>query len=70
VTEGAALLVPAGDDPALADALDAVLGGRAPAPGYRERGLAVARSRTWAASAEGHVAAYRLATEARDRSLG
>ncbi len=70
VTEGAALLVPPGDDRALAEAIDAVLGGRSSAGAHRERGLAVARSRTWAASAEGHVDAYRLATGAGGRSLG
>jgi glycosyltransferase involved in cell wall biosynthesis len=61
---GAAVEVPAGDDPALAEALRVALRGEESA-GVVEariaRGLAVASSSTWAASADRHVAAYRLA---------
>lgn len=57
---GAALLVAAGDTDGLAGALDVALGGE----GNEERrrlGLAVAAELTWAASAERHVEAYRMA---------
>jgi glycosyltransferase involved in cell wall biosynthesis len=61
---GAALLVPAGDETALAGALEAALsevpGATAPAL-RRTRGLAVAAAHTWEASAEIHLAAYRAA---------
>ena len=52
-----ALLVPAGDVAALADALDAVVG--AQDDDRRQRGLARARRYTWAATAAGHAAVYR-----------
>jgi glycosyltransferase involved in cell wall biosynthesis len=61
---GAATLVEPGDTAALADALDASLGGGVPVAvreERRRRGLEVAASRTWAASAEIHVEAYRHA---------
>jgi len=60
----AALLVPAGDTEDLAAALGSVLDegpGSSARSQRRERGLAVAAGRTWAASAEAHFAAYRHA---------
>jgi glycosyltransferase involved in cell wall biosynthesis len=57
-TRGAALLVPAGDDEALADALNQALAGRGPDPAG---GPTVAASFTWEASADRHLEAYRLA---------
>ncbi|MFC0082988.1 glycosyltransferase family 1 protein, partial [Aciditerrimonas ferrireducens] len=55
--------------------LAAVLRRALTSPAERERrralGLAVAKERTWAASAAGHLEAYRLAVElARDRRRG
>ena len=62
VTGDAAVLVPAGDVDALADALDGELGSRSPADEDRRRqGLAVAGRHTWAASAARHLEAYRYA---------
>jgi len=58
----AALLVPPGDEAALAAALEQLVGG--PDPGRAERrdlGLARAAQRTWAASAAQHEAAYAAA---------
>jgi glycosyltransferase involved in cell wall biosynthesis len=56
----AALLVPPGDPVTLAGALDAVLSGEgAVAAERRRRGLEAAAGRTWAASAERHMEAYR-----------
>ena len=62
---GAALLVPPGDTADLAAALECGAG-RGPrrstgAADRRQRGLAVAAARTWAASAEAHLVAYRRA---------
>src|SRR6185437_14963993 len=60
---GAAVLVPPGDTADLAVAIDAVLsdaGGGSTAE-RRQRGLAVAATRTWAASADRHLEAYRRA---------
>ncbi len=63
---GAAVLVAPGDTTALADALDAALGSADP-PDVRDtrrrRGLEVAAARTWEASADVHLAAYRHALE-------
>lgn len=64
VAGGAARLVPPGDVVALADTLDAVLSGSRTSSGFvtaRRAGLAIAADHTWAASAELHVGAYRLA---------
>lgn len=56
----AALLVPPGDPDALAAALESVLSGGGPEAGDRRRlGLVAAAGRTWAASAERHMEAYR-----------
>jgi glycosyltransferase involved in cell wall biosynthesis len=56
----AALLVPPGDPAALADALEVLLSGGGPSAAERRRlGLEVAAARTWAASAERHMEAYR-----------
>jgi glycosyltransferase involved in cell wall biosynthesis len=59
--DGAALLVPAGDVPALAVALGDVLSGGAAVEARRRRGLEVAAAYTWERSAEGHERAYELA---------
>lgn len=57
----AALLVPPGDPAALAGALEEALAGTGPEAAERRRsGLATAAGRTWAASAERHMEAYRL----------
>ena len=57
---GAALLVPPGDVPALADALGPALDhGRGTE--RRELGISVAAARTWEASAERHLRAYEVA---------
>jgi len=59
---GAATLVEPSDPVALAEALAAVLRSGAPdAARRREAGLEVAAARTWGASAERHVEAYRIA---------
>ncbi len=60
---GSAWLVPAGSSELLADAMEGVLAGGADVSDRRERGLAVARAHTWAACAEGHMAAYRFARD-------
>ena len=65
VVDDAALLVPPADDAALTAALDALVAGGPEAGRLRRRGPEVAAPFTWAASAEGHVAAYRLAMAAR-----
>ena len=59
----AAVLVPPADTADLAAALDAVLTDRggAATTARRQRGLAVAAARTWAASAALHVEAYHRA---------
>jgi glycosyltransferase involved in cell wall biosynthesis len=62
VVEDAALLVPPGDDVALAGALEALVAGGPDVDRLRRRGPEVAAAHTWAASAERHVEAYRLAT--------
>jgi glycosyltransferase involved in cell wall biosynthesis len=54
----AALLVPAGDDEALAGALARALAGEGPDPAA---GPGIAARFTWEASAERHLEAYRLA---------
>ncbi len=62
---GAAVLVPAGDTDALAGALRAVVeGGDDRRSGRRALGLQVASARTWDASADDHMAAYRWAARA------
>jgi glycosyltransferase involved in cell wall biosynthesis len=61
VAGDAALLVPPGDVGALADALEAVLGGAGLDDDRLRRGLAIASRHTWAASADRHLEAFRLA---------
>jgi len=61
VAGGAALLVAPGDDAALAGALESLLAGGAEADRCRQAGPPVAATYTWAASAQGHLAAYRRA---------
>jgi glycosyltransferase involved in cell wall biosynthesis len=61
VAGSAALLVPPGDHAALAHAIDTVLAGDPRREERREAGLARAADATWAASAAGHVTAYRSA---------
>ena len=60
---GAAMLVPPGDTADLAAAIDEVLseGGGGRTAERRREGLAVAAARTWEASAECHLEAYRRA---------
>jgi glycosyltransferase involved in cell wall biosynthesis len=57
----AAVLVPPGEVAALAGAVEAALERPGGDPGLRERGLAIAAGHTWAASADRHLEAYRLA---------
>lgn len=59
--EDAACLVPPGDESALADALDALLRDDGTRTIIRRRGPQVAAGYTWAASAAGHLEAYRAA---------
>jgi glycosyltransferase involved in cell wall biosynthesis len=60
--QGAALLVPPGDQDALADAIESIVSGSDPdLEARRTRGLAVAGRRTWQASAQSHLRAYRYA---------
>ncbi|HWE69099.1 MAG TPA: glycosyltransferase family 1 protein [Acidimicrobiales bacterium] len=61
VAGDAALLVPPGDTAALSGALESVLDGQDGDPGRRQRGLDIAARHTWAASADRHLEAYRLA---------
>jgi glycosyltransferase involved in cell wall biosynthesis len=61
VVDDAALLVPAGDDDALTEALRTLVEGGPEVDRMRARGPQVAAPYTWAASAERHVEAYRLA---------
>jgi glycosyltransferase involved in cell wall biosynthesis len=63
VAGDAALLVPAGDRSALAEAIEEVVGGGAEVAGRVESGLKIAESQTWEASALGHLRAYRLAAK-------
>jgi glycosyltransferase involved in cell wall biosynthesis len=55
-----ALLVPPGEPFALAAAIETAISERASPGGVRRRadGIAIAASYTWAACAEGHMAAY------------
>jgi glycosyltransferase involved in cell wall biosynthesis len=69
----AAVVVPAGDDAALAEALVTVVRQDEPASvraGRSARGLALAAARTWSASAERHVGAYRMALGHRTSGRG
>ncbi len=64
VAGSSAVLVPPGDAGALGDVLDEILGGRGDDRATSERralGFAIASAHTWEASAERHVAAYRMA---------
>jgi glycosyltransferase involved in cell wall biosynthesis len=61
VAGDAALLVPPGDERALAHALDTVLRGDPAFPARRAEGLQRASAATWEAAAAGHVHAYRVA---------
>jgi glycosyltransferase involved in cell wall biosynthesis len=63
VVDDAALLVPPGDDAALAAALDRLLAGGPDVERLQRRGPEVAATFTWAACADAHVDAYRLAME-------
>ena len=68
---GAAVLVRPGDVDSLAGALEAVLtGGDAATAERRRAGLAVAAARTWEASADRHLEAYRYAALATHRRSG
>jgi glycosyltransferase involved in cell wall biosynthesis len=60
---GAALLVPPGDDRALAEALADALSGGAAVESRRAQGFVVAARHTWDASAEAHLAAYHAALD-------
>jgi glycosyltransferase involved in cell wall biosynthesis len=62
VTGDAALLVPAGDEDALADALDDAAAGGPANDDRRRRGLERAAGYTWEASAEAHAEVYRSVT--------
>jgi glycosyltransferase involved in cell wall biosynthesis len=59
VAGAASLLMEPGDVDGLAAALDVLERGDAGLEGRRRRGLEIAARHTWAASAEGHVEAYR-----------
>lgn len=63
LADGAALLVEPGDFDGLAGALDMLVRRDAGLDTRRAQGLAIAARYTWAASAEGHVDAYRTALE-------
>lgn len=65
LAEGAALLVEPGDADGLAGALDMLVRRDAGLEGRRAQGLEIASRYTWAASAEGHAGAYRMAVERR-----
>jgi len=58
VADGAALLVPPGDEAALAGALEAVLAGGPDVERRREAGPRTAAPYTWEASAAGHLKTY------------
>jgi glycosyltransferase involved in cell wall biosynthesis len=62
VTGDAALLVPAGDERALADALDEAIAGDPVSDDRRRRGLERAAGYTWEASAAAHAEVYRSVT--------
>jgi glycosyltransferase involved in cell wall biosynthesis len=64
VTAGAALLVPPGDDEALAEATEAALAGGSEIDRLREQGPRVAAEYSWARGAQRHVEAYRKAVSA------
>ena len=59
VTGDAAVLVAPGDTAALADALDSLVEGGSDVDRRRQRGVAVAASYTWEASAAAHADVYR-----------
>jgi glycosyltransferase involved in cell wall biosynthesis len=59
VADGAALLVPPGDEAALSAALEAILSGDEGQPARTAAGLEIAAGYSWAASAAGHAAVYR-----------
>jgi glycosyltransferase involved in cell wall biosynthesis len=61
VVEDGAVLVPPGDDDALAAALQRLLAGGPEVDRLRRRGPEIAATHTWVRSAERHVEAYRLA---------
>jgi glycosyltransferase involved in cell wall biosynthesis len=61
VAGDAALLVKARDIQALADAIDAAARRDTEVQSLVEKGLRIAATHTWEASARGHIAAYRLA---------
>jgi hypothetical protein len=61
VAGDAALLVPPGDERALAEALDTVLRGDPSFARRRAAGLERAAGATWAVAAAGHVDAYPVA---------
>jgi glycosyltransferase involved in cell wall biosynthesis len=63
VVGDAALLVPAGDEEALAEALDVLVTGGQEVARRRAAGPALAAPWTWERCASAHVAAYRLAAE-------
>ncbi|MGH9065017.1 MAG: glycosyltransferase family 4 protein [Acidimicrobiales bacterium] len=63
MADGAALMVEPGDADGLAGALDMLVRGDQGLAERRARGLTVAARYTWAASAAGHVQAYRAARE-------
>lgn len=71
VAADAAVLIDAGDEAALADAIDAELAGRPDGgsadPRRRSRGLEIAATHTWDRSADLHLEAYRHAVGQRDR---
>ncbi|MGH9184195.1 MAG: glycosyltransferase family 4 protein [Acidimicrobiales bacterium] len=63
VAAGAAMLVPPGDDGALAEALEAALAGGPELDRLRAAGPGVAAPYTWGRTAERHATAYRMAAE-------
>jgi hypothetical protein len=68
VSGGAAVLVSPGSVGELVDALEEILGGGAGVEARRHRGLTVAAGHSWAASAAGHVSAYRWAARCSEAS--
>ncbi|MCL4422893.1 MAG: hypothetical protein M1115_06970, partial [Actinobacteria bacterium] len=67
VADGAALLVPPGDERALTEALESVVAGGPDTLARRALGLEVAARHTWQASATQHIDLY---SQVRDRHLG